>query len=122
MLLLPSGVQIPFRDIRPDDAPALQRLHSRCSERTVYLRFFSVMKELSDEQARYFASTDGADHFGLVALDATRYLHQPTSQGYPYPVALPAILDDGRVLGLLFPRWFAVVAHYSDDLVLIEGI
>ena len=27
------------------------------------------MKELSDEQARYFASTDGADHFGLVALD-----------------------------------------------------
>jgi GNAT superfamily N-acetyltransferase len=27
------------------------------------------MKELSDEQAQYFASTDGADHFGLVALD-----------------------------------------------------
>ena len=27
------------------------------------------MKELSDEMARYFASTDGADHFGLVALD-----------------------------------------------------
>jgi GNAT superfamily N-acetyltransferase len=27
------------------------------------------MKELSDEQARYFASTDGVDHFGLVALD-----------------------------------------------------
>ena len=28
------------------------------------------MKELSDEQAQYFASTDGADHFGLVALDS----------------------------------------------------
>jgi hypothetical protein len=27
------------------------------------------MKELSDEMARYFASTDGSDHFGLVALD-----------------------------------------------------
>ena len=27
------------------------------------------MKELSDKQARYFASTDGSDHFGLVALD-----------------------------------------------------
>ena len=68
-LLLPSGVEIPFRGVRPDDAPALQRLYARCSERTIYLRFFGLMKELSDEQARYFASTDGVDHFGLVALD-----------------------------------------------------
>ena len=68
-LTLPSGVEIPFRVIRPDDAPALQRLHGRCSERTIYLRFFGPMKKLSDEKARYFASTDGVDHFGLVALD-----------------------------------------------------
>src|SRR5829696_6042879 len=58
-LTLPSGVEIPFRVVRPDDAPALQRLHARCSERTIYLRFFGPMKNLSDEQARYFASTDG---------------------------------------------------------------
>ena len=68
-LTLPSGVEIPFRGIRPDDAPALQRLHSRCSERTIYLRFFGPMKKLSDQQARYFASTEGVDHLGLVALD-----------------------------------------------------
>ena len=67
-LTLPSGVEISFRVVRPDDAPALQRLHARCSERTIYLRFFGPMKNLSDEQARYFASTDGVDHFGLVAL------------------------------------------------------
>src|ERR671916_1909731 len=68
-LTLPSGVEIAFRVVRPEDAPALQRLHARCSERTIYLRFFGPMKELSDEQARYFASTNGVDHFGLVALD-----------------------------------------------------
>src|SRR4028119_689419 len=68
-LTLPSGVEIPFRVIRPEDAPALQRLHGRCGERTIYLRFFGPMKKLSDEKARYFASTDGVDHFGLVALD-----------------------------------------------------
>ena len=68
-LLLPSGVEIPFRVVRPSDAPALQRLHARCSERTIYLRFFGSIKELSDKQARYFASTDGSEHFGLVALD-----------------------------------------------------
>ena len=27
------------------------------------------MEKLSDQQAQYFASTDGVDHFGLVALD-----------------------------------------------------
>jgi N-acetylglutamate synthase-like GNAT family acetyltransferase len=68
-LPLPSGAEIPFRVVRPDDAPALQRLHGRCGERTIYLRFFGSMKKLSDEKARYFASTDGVDHFGLVALD-----------------------------------------------------
>ena len=68
-LSLPSGAEVPFRAVRPGDAPALQRLHGRCSERTIYLRFFGPMKKLSDEKAQYFASTDGVDHFGLVALD-----------------------------------------------------
>ena len=107
MLLLPSGVQIPFRVVRPDDAPALQRLYARCSERTIYLRFFGLMKELSDEQARYFASTDGADHFGLVALDpqdqneiigVVRYARKPGDERAEYA----ALVEDrwqGRQIG-----------------------
>src|SRR5215204_2638526 len=92
-LLLPSGVEMPFRGVRPDDAPSLQRLYARCSERTIYLRFFGVMKELSDEMARYFASTDGADHFGLVALDpqdpneiiaVVRYARKPGDERAEY--------------------------------------
>ena len=59
----------PFASFAPEDAPALQRALGRCTERTIYLRFFGSLEELSDEQARYFASTDGVDHFGLVALD-----------------------------------------------------
>ena len=93
MLTLPSGVEISFRVVRPDDAPALQRLHARCSERTIYLRFFGPMKNLSDEQARYFASTDGVDHFGLVALDpqnqneiiaVVRYARKPGNERAEY--------------------------------------
>jgi GNAT superfamily N-acetyltransferase len=68
-LALPSGGEVPFRVIRPEDAPALQRVHARCSERTIYLRFFGSLEELSEEKARYFASVDYVDHFGLVALD-----------------------------------------------------
>jgi GNAT superfamily N-acetyltransferase len=64
-----NGVEITFRIVRPPDARALQRVHARCSERTIYLRFFGSLEELSDQQAQYFASTDGIDHFGLVALD-----------------------------------------------------
>jgi GNAT superfamily N-acetyltransferase len=92
-LTLPSGVELTFRVVRPDDAPALQRLHARCSERTIYLRFFGSMKKLSDEQARYFASTDGVDHFGLVALDlqgpeeiiaVVRYARKPGDERAEY--------------------------------------
>ena len=92
-LTLPSGIEIPFRVVRPEDAPALQRLHARCSEHTIYLRFFGPMKNLSDEQARYFASTDGVDHFGLVALDpqdpeeiiaVVRYARKPGNERAEY--------------------------------------
>ena len=92
-LTLPSGAEIPFRVVRPDDAPALQRLFGRCSERTIYLRFFGSLEELSDEKARYFASTDGVDHLGLVALDpedsneiiaVVRYARKPGDERAEY--------------------------------------
>src|ERR671917_1438327 len=92
-LTLPSGAQIPFRAVRPNDAPALQRLHGRCGERTIYLRFFGSMEKLSGAKARYFASTDGADHFGLVALDpqnpneiiaVVRYARKPGDERAEY--------------------------------------
>ena len=68
-LTLPDGVVIPVRTISPDDAPALQRLHSRLSEQSIHSRFFSSMKELSYQQAKYFADVDGINRYALVALD-----------------------------------------------------
>ncbi len=64
-----DGTCVEIREIRPGDAPALQRLIGRLSERTVYLRYFGPMKELSDRKARHFAEVDGKDRFALVALD-----------------------------------------------------
>ena len=95
-LALPDGVEIPFRVVRPDDAPALQRLHARCSERTIYLRFFGPMRKLSDEQARYFASTDGVDHLG--------YARKPGDERAEYA----ALVEDGwqgRGIGAALTRW-----------------
>ena len=93
ILPLPSGVALPVRVVRQDDASALQRFHSRCSERSIYLRFFGSLEELREEKARHFASTDGSDHFGFVALDPddqneiiaiVRYDREPGSEKAEY--------------------------------------
>jgi RimJ/RimL family protein N-acetyltransferase len=106
-LAMPGGLEVPFRVVRQEDAPALQRLHARSSERTIHLRFFGAMQELSDKKARYFASTDGVDHLGLVALDpedpdeivaVVRYAREPGEERAEYA----ALVEDrwqGRGLG-----------------------
>ncbi len=68
-LALRDGTCVEVREIRPEDAPALQRLIGRLSQRTVYLRYFGSMKELTDKKARHFAEVDGKDRYALVALD-----------------------------------------------------
>jgi GNAT superfamily N-acetyltransferase len=68
-LSLPSGHDVPFRVVQPNDAPALQRFLERCSDRTIYLRFFGSLNEFSEEKAQYFAHVDGTDHFAFVAID-----------------------------------------------------
>ena len=42
-LTLPRGIVVPVRTIGPDDGPALQRLYSRLSERSIRLRFSDSM-------------------------------------------------------------------------------
>ena len=69
LLALADGRVVPVREIRPEDAGALQRLFGRLSERTIELRYFGPMKQLSDAQARRFAEVDGVERYALVALD-----------------------------------------------------
>ena len=71
-LMLSDGTVVRVRTMSPTDAPALQRLHARLGERSIELRFFGPMAELSDEMAANLADADGFDHFALVALDPER--------------------------------------------------
>jgi GNAT superfamily N-acetyltransferase len=68
-LALADGTCVLVREIQSEDASALQRLVDRLSERSIHLRYFGPMRELSDEQARHFAEVDGANRYALVALD-----------------------------------------------------
>jgi GNAT superfamily N-acetyltransferase len=92
-LSLPSGVDLPFRLIQPDDVSALQQFHQRLGDQTIYLRFFGSLDEFPEEKAHYFANVDGTDHFALVALDPedpdqiialVRYDREPDSERAEY--------------------------------------
>ena len=112
VLALRDGTCVVVREIRADDAPALQRLVGRSSERSIELRFFGPMKELSEEEARRFAEVDGKDRFALVALDpedegeivaVVRYEREGGTDGAEYA----ALVEDrfqGRGLGIGLTR------------------
>ena len=112
ILALRDGTCVPVREIRAEDAAALQRLVGRSSERSIELRFFGPMQELSDEKARRFAEVDGVDRFALVALDpededeivaVVRYEREAGTDGAEYA----ALVEDrfqGRGLGIGLTR------------------
>jgi GNAT superfamily N-acetyltransferase len=117
-LSLPSGDDVLFRIVRPEDASALQRFLGRCSERTIYLRFFGSLQKFTEKKARYFADVDGVDHFALVALDPddpneiiaiVRYDREPGEEHAEYA----AIVEDrwqGEGLGIDLTRRLIDVA------------
>jgi RimJ/RimL family protein N-acetyltransferase len=69
ILSLTDGTSVPVRPVSPDDAPALKRLHGRAGERSIELRFFGPLKELSDEMASHLARAPDEDHLALAALE-----------------------------------------------------
>jgi RimJ/RimL family protein N-acetyltransferase len=107
-LALRDGTRVRLRCIRAEDAEALQRLVGRSSDRSVELRFFGPLKELSDEMAGRFSDVDGKDRFALVALDpenpdeivgVVRYTRERGTEGAEYA----ALIEDrfqGKGLGL----------------------
>jgi RimJ/RimL family protein N-acetyltransferase len=111
-LALRDGARVPVRRIRAEDASALQRLVGRSSDRSIELRFFGPVKELTNEMAERFADVDGKDRFALVALDpqdpgeivaVVRYEREKGTDGAEYA----ALIEDrfqGRGLGIGLTR------------------
>jgi acetyltransferase len=65
---LKDGTQIVIRPIRPDDADDLQAAFQRLSMESIYLRFLSFKKELTDEEARQLATVDYSSRMAFVAI------------------------------------------------------
>lgn len=64
---LRGGVPVTIRAVRPDDKDALRDAFRGLEARTIYLRFFSHRKELTDEELRRATEIDFRREVGLVA-------------------------------------------------------
>jgi len=66
-VVLADAARLHVRRLTPEDEPLLHDAFSRMSERSVYFRFFSPLKRLSEELAHRLAATDGEQRFALCA-------------------------------------------------------
>jgi GNAT superfamily N-acetyltransferase len=62
---MPSGITI--RAVRPDDKEGIVRAFHALDRRSVYLRFFSYRKELTEAELRRVTECDGVNQAVLVA-------------------------------------------------------
>ncbi|MGC4805502.1 GNAT family N-acetyltransferase [Micromonospora sp. DT233] len=71
-VLLSDGTTVALRPIRPEDAPQIVAMHSRFSERTRYLRYFSPYPRIPERDLRRFVVVDHRDREAFVVLAAGR--------------------------------------------------
>jgi len=73
-VLLSDGGTVHLRPIRPEDAPDIVDMHSRFSERTRYLRYFSAYPRIPPRDLERFVTVDHRDREALVAVLGDRII------------------------------------------------
>ncbi|GIF10325.1 bifunctional GNAT family N-acetyltransferase/acetate--CoA ligase family protein [Actinoplanes teichomyceticus] len=69
-VLLADGSAVHLRQIRPEDAPAIVEFHSRMSDRTRYLRYFSPYPRIPERDLQRFVNVDHRDREAFVTVTA----------------------------------------------------
>lgn len=110
--VLNNGMQATIRPIRPDDALALQQFIRNLSDQARYMRFVSMMRELTPRMLARYTQLDYHREFALVAtvfepdtsgvgaetiIGLSHYLLNPDGQGAEYALV---VADDWQGLGL----------------------
>ncbi|MEU4778147.1 GNAT family N-acetyltransferase [Micromonospora sp. NPDC023633] len=67
-VLLSDGTTVQLRPIRPSDGPGIVAMHSRFSERTRYLRYFSPYPRIPERDLHRFVNVDHRDREAFVVL------------------------------------------------------
>jgi RimJ/RimL family protein N-acetyltransferase len=116
---LHDGTEVVIRAIVPDDAPLLRELFHRLSPESVFLRFLTRLKELTQTQAERLANVDYESQMALVVtlgpdiIGVARYALNP-EEGPGLAEAAVVVEDQYQSRGLgtmLLNR----LSHYARD-------
>lgn len=80
-----DGTEWVIRPIRPEDGQTLQDFIRGLSERSRYMRFVSMMRELTP---RMVARYTQIDYHRELALVATTYVPNPANRGHPHEIII----------------------------------
>jgi acyl-CoA synthetase (NDP forming)/RimJ/RimL family protein N-acetyltransferase len=129
--LAADGSVVHLRPVRHDDEEALRQLHERVSDRSIYLRYFALNRELGSRQSHHMAEDSPADgHVVLVAEAGDRFVgvgsFEPLGDG---EAEVAFLIDDayhGRGLGTLLLEQLAALArergiHHLRAETLVEN-
>ncbi len=113
--VLADGTAVHIRPIRHDDIPAHRAFFAKQSLESVYFRFFSPKRELTDAEEEYFTNVDYHDRMAFVAflqeemIGIGRYDRLATSDGAEVAFAV-ADGHQGRGVGSLLLEYLATYA------------
>jgi RimJ/RimL family protein N-acetyltransferase len=116
-----GGVQFRVRPIRPGDAERLVALHGRLSEQTIYQRFFTVMRRLPTNWARYLADVDYQRRLALVVERPGPEGPELVGVGRYEPTALPGRVEVAFVIEDRWQHMGLGTALFNDLLAAAEA-
>jgi acetyl coenzyme A synthetase (ADP forming)-like protein len=118
-VVLSDGATVHIRPIKPSDGAGISAMHSRLSPESVYLRFFSVLPQLTPKMLDHFVHVDYVARLALVAelgdqlIAVARYDQLATGdEGAEAEVAF--VVDDahqGRGVGTILLEHLAAAAR-----------
>jgi acyl-CoA synthetase (NDP forming)/ribosomal protein S18 acetylase RimI-like enzyme len=118
-VVLADGGVAHVRPATRADADQIRAMHGRLSARSLYLRYFSAVKQVSDAQVSVFVDVDHDTAIGLVVelggeLIAAGTAHRNTSAGHHDDAEVAFLVEDsqqGRGLGSILLEHLAVAAQ-----------
>ena len=82
-VLLADGGVAHLRPSGPADTEAIRGMHGRSSAKTLYMRYFKAVNEISDRQIEVFTDVDHDSRVGLVAVLGGEIIAAGTYHRYP---------------------------------------
>jgi acyl-CoA synthetase (NDP forming)/GNAT superfamily N-acetyltransferase len=116
-VLTADGAVVHVRPVHPDDGPGIRAMHRRMGPRSLYLRYFTAVDEITNAQLEIYLDVDHVRRVCLVAVSGSEIVgagsyHADPTHPQRAEVAF-AVQDDqqGRGLGSILLEHLAAAAQ-----------